>query len=85
MSFQSGDMVTIWGGSHGYPRDWSRGDQPTKFPDHTTAIFLEEFEETGEMNNRRTFYRLITPQGEVTIYSGYVDEPEEVQKFLDGI
>ena len=62
-----GDLVVISPGAHGYPDEWKRGEDPTSFQGGGWGIFLDKFEES--ISSPRTFYRLVTPFGTVSMNS----------------
>jgi hypothetical protein len=67
-----GDLIRIYAHSHGYPLDYKRGEPVIRFSSDTTGIFLAESVENGD--NPRTFYKVITDRGIISIFSGYTDE-----------
>ena len=69
---KSGDMIRIYAHSHGYPPGYKSGEPVIKFSSDTTGIFLEESVETGD--HPRTFYKVITDRGIISVFSGYTDE-----------
>lgn len=65
-----GDVCLIGPGYHGYPPSWVRGEDPQRFHEATLAVVLEVIPPRGD--EPRTFLRVFTPLGEVSIYSGFV-------------
>jgi len=70
-----GDMILICAPSHSYPNSWVRGQDPHRYSVDTPVIYLSEFKEKG--NNPRTFYNVLTPDGEHNIFSGYCKELQQ--------
>jgi hypothetical protein len=70
-----GDLLIIRAPSHSYPNSWVRGQDPHRYSVYTPVIYLSEFKEKG--NNPRTFYNILTPDGEHNIFSGYCKELQQ--------
>ena len=68
-----GDLLIIRAPSHSYPNSWVRGQDPHRYSVDTPVIYLSEFKEKYG-HNPRTFYNVLTPDGEHNIFSGYCKE-----------
>ena len=44
MALKIGDLISISSGHHMYPENWKMGDEPIRFNQFTSAIFLEKKE-----------------------------------------
>lgn len=67
-----GDLITISSGYHMYPENWKIGDEPIRFNQITSAIFLEKTEIPPTSNDPRIFIKIITSQGIGWINSDYI-------------
>ena len=74
-----GDLILAY--SHSYPLNYKRGEAPLVYSQPTLVIFLEQFVEDDRSlphravdGGRRTFYRIITPNGIHVINSHYCNE-----------
>lgn len=69
MAPQPGDLIQILSDTHGYPDNWIRGTDPTRFPIGSTDILLEI--KPPSYTEPRTFFKVATPQGSVSIFEGF--------------
>ncbi len=67
-----GDLISISSGHHMYPENWKMGEEPIRFNQFTSAIFLEKKEIPPTTNDPRTFIKIITPQGIGWINSDFI-------------
>lgn len=71
MAPQPGDLIQIIKDTHGYPDNWIRGTDPIRFPNGSTGIILEI--NPSSTDEPRTFYKVVTPQGTVSIFEGFTE------------
>jgi hypothetical protein len=70
---EPGDLLLIRGGTHSYPQEWKRGEEPQRYSSPTTAIFISQFHEKATLGWGRTFYTIITPHGIQNIFSKFCE------------
>jgi hypothetical protein len=72
MALKIGDLISISSGHHMYPENWKMGDEPIRFNQFTSAIFLEKKEIPPISNDPRIFIKIITSQGIGWINSDFI-------------
>ena len=64
-----GDLIHILKDTHGYTDRWIRGTDPTRFHSGSMGILVEI--RVPKNDEPRTFYKVATPQGLVSIFEGF--------------
>lgn len=67
-----GDLIHIFKDTHGYPINWAPGMNTVRFYNGSMGILVEiGVPPDSRSNEPRIFYKVATPQGLVSIFSGY--------------
>lgn len=67
-----GDLIHILKDTHGYPINWIPGmNTVIRFHNGSIGILVEISAPDSRGDEPRTFYTIATPQGLVSIFSGY--------------
>lgn len=64
-----GDLIHILKDTHGYPINWVPGMNTVRFYNGSMGILVKIGSPIAD--EPRTFYKVATPQGLVSIFSGY--------------